>query len=776
MNIEYLATRWTPAILLGVALQSAAWPLLALESVSTSGPIEEVVVTAQRRAESSQDVPISMSVLDQDAIKKMQTSSDLAQLVPNVQLENFVGFGIPRTGIRGIASADFNAISTTSNMVYLDDLPLNAGLAQGIPIWDLERAEVLRGPQGTLYGRNATGGAIRYIAATPTQQAEGYVDVTLGRFDQREVKAGYGGMLTDNLGARVSMVSNSRDGDYENVYRGVDQGKQSWYGVRGVFTWDPSANVGFELRAQYFESDQDIAAWKSTPGVTASDAFGPAPSPLVNGWGSVAQLQAAYGFENLGEQSNFEHYESDVNPNEHIEHLPVSLTIDWDLGFATLTSVTGYLDLKQSFIVDNDSTPAPILTEFDQHDVEQKTQEFRLASASDGGFEWIAGFFYMEEEIEASLDFDGTAWWGNVNYGFPDADTVIYRRGAAQDTESWALFLHTTYDLSEDLQLITAARYTEEEKSIDYRFRSFWEFPTSSPRQPGQFNDFLTAVRTGNLGTQLAPGDGTFSGSDEWNAWTWRVGLDYHLNDDTLLYGFVSRGFKGGSFKPTANSLGEVVDIDGSILSVDPEFIIDYELGVKADLFEKRMRINAGVFFYDYQDYQTNQLDPFTASQILSNLPEAEVYGAELEIDYALVEDLYARLGVGAIHTEITDSLDPGVEGNKLPLAESFNANWSIRYDFRLPIGTISPEISGDYRGEYYTTKENVQELGDYVIWNARVGYRSNDQRYFGDLWIRNIDDTVEPILIDDSSEFFGSNIAWLNARRAYGVTFGAQF
>lgn len=535
-----------------VALFSAAVPAWAQQAASERPRgLEEIVVTAQRRTENSQDVAISITALGKSALDQMQTSADLGQMVPNVQVESFLGFGMPAMGIRGIAQSDYNAISTTSNMVYLDDIPMNAGLAQGVPIWDLERAEVLRGPQGTLYGRNATGGAVRYISAMPTQSAEGYADVTYGRFDQLKVNAAYGGMLTDTLGARVSVVKNERDGDYRNVFLGTDQGDQSWEGLRGVFAWDPTDKLSVVLRAQYFEGDQDIAFRKSTPGL-AGVAFGPAPDPLVNGYASVADLQASYGFRNLGERTNFEKDETEIHPNEHIEHLPISLNIDWDLGFATLTSVTGYLDLEQSFIVDNDSTPAPILTEYDQHELDQWTQEFRLASNSSGRLQWITGLFYLEEDIDAAIDIDATAWFGNVSYGFPDASTVLYRRGSSQTTESWAAFLHTTYDLSDKLKLTAAIRYTEEQKEIDYRFRSFWEFPTDTPRQPQQFGDFIRAVNSGNYGQSLVPETDGYGGSEEWDAVTWRLSLDYHVSEDVMLYGLVSKGFKGGSFKPTA--------------------------------------------------------------------------------------------------------------------------------------------------------------------------------------------------------------------------------
>lgn len=219
-----------------------------------------------------------------------------------------------------------------------------------------------------------------------------------------------------------------------------------------------------------------------------------------------------------------------------------------------------------------------------------------------------------------------------------------------------------------------------------------------------------------------------------------------------------------------------MVASDGDILSVTPEYITDYEFGVKAEMLDNRLRLNAGVFYYDYEDYQTNQLEPNSGTQVLSNLPEAEVYGLEAEVDFAVTERLYFNVGAGVTESEITETTDPSLEGNKLPLSEDFNFNWSVRYDLDTRLGRFTPQINGKYRGEYYTTKQNYEEIGGYAIWNANIAYESNDEKVYGNLWVKNIGDTVEPIMILDATEFFGADIAIINARRSYGVTVGYRF
>ena len=769
--------RWEASVAL---LALIATPGIALaQDAKTSdadNQLSDIVVTAQRRTEASQSVPISMTVLNTASLSKLQNSNDLGNVVPNVQIEQTSGMGVPRIGIRGIAQNDGNASATTSNMVYIDDVPLNATVAQGVLIWDLERAEVLRGPQGTLFGRNATGGAIRYITKMPGKEWSGYGDVTLGRFGQNEVHAAVGGPVTDTLGVRLSYVGNHTDGDVYNVTLNQKQNKKSYYGVRGILDWKPNDMLSVVLRGQYFKSDIQPMVWKSTPGPVTGDAFGPLPDGRT-----VAQLMASYGYQNLGPATKYTQIQSDITPFEHLQHIPVSANIDLDLGAATLTSVTGYVHIRHRFAIDNDSSPLPILNEYDKSRDRQFTQEIRLASNNDGAFKWIVGGFYMRETINYDVYFDATEWRGNVF--FPSARTVLYTRGIDARTESWAGFAHSTYDLTSDLTLTAAARYTWEKKDPHYRFRRQYEFATTVPRTSFQFPDFLKAVDSGNLGTLLAVASpATADTSKSWTNLSWKLSLDYKPSNHLLVYGLISRGFKGGAFAPVSNDRSLIVDANGAIISVPPETVTDFEAGFKADVIPGRLRINGSAYYYDYKNYQTNQFVAAVQAQVLSSLPKGRLFGAELEVQAIPFDGLHVDIGAGFANTKITkvnDPSDPGnaaLLGNKFPLAESVNANVSVRYDIKTDIGTFSPEISGKYHGKYYTLKENDVQLGDYATLDARIGYESVNGTFYGGLWIKNLTNKRVPITIDDSSEFFGGNIAAVNARKTFGATLGARF
>lgn len=734
------------------------------EDTATTG---DIIVTATRRAESAQKVSISMTVLDPKALQNVTSPSELAKLVPNILLEQTSGVSFQRIGIRGIAQSDYNANATTSNMVYLDDVPMNSVIAQGVPSWDMSRVEVLRGPQGTLFGRNATGGAIRYIAAMPGDELEGDVSVTVGRFNKREVRAAVGGKITEGIGLRLSFLSNETDGWAFNRIRNAREGKDHYWGARAVLVLEPADNVKAVLRAQYFKGGSDPIMVKSTPGLASLDTgFLPAED--------LAALQAGYGFTGSAAATNFYTIENDMPGREDVEHVPVSLNVDVDLGSVTLTSATGFLDVKQSFALDDDGTPVPLLGEYDKHSNRQWTQEIRLASNSDGPLQWILGGFYMHEKMSADLYFHGTEYL--INYFGFDVPNGLYTRGANNTTESYAFFGNATYQATDKLKVTAGLRYTKEDKTVDYRFRSRHIFATDAPRTIYEALDFIKAVDTGQLGTLFSAANAPVSGAEGWDNVSFKVALDYQANDNTLLYGSVSRGFKGGSFSPATNFRADVLNDDGSVISVKPETVTSYELGVKSQVIPQILRVNGSVFYYDYRNYQTNQFIAAIQGQKLTSLPKARVLGAELEMRAEPVPGLVLQLSGGITDAEIVEALDPALVGNKLPLSEDFNANGSISYRIETPLGSFTPEFSFKYRGEYFTTKDNDKPLGKYTVYDAALRYESQGGGIYGSLWIRNLTDVRRANVIDDVTEFFGADFAYPTAPKTYGITVGARF
>jgi iron complex outermembrane receptor protein len=766
----------------GVAVALFAGPSVALAAedpaaAAGSAPtaIEEVIVTAQRRAENLQKVPIAITALGPEAARSLQTSGDLGQFVPNIQVEQTSGFGLNRTGIRGIAQGDFNGGSTTSNMVYLDDQPMNAIYAQGVPLWDIARVEVLRGPQGTLFGRNATGGAIRYISQMPGSAGEGYAEATYGNSNEREFRAAFGGPITDTIRARASIISHKRDGDVYNVTLDRKENAEDYYGGRFIVEWDATEDLKAVLKAQFFNSNVGTVGWKSTPGLSTSDALG----TTLNGFRNIGDVQASYGFTNVGPGSKYKLIEADGDNTEHLRHIPVSLNVDWNLGLATLTSVSGFLDVNMRGEYDSDSSPAPIVDVNERFQLRQLSQEFRLTSNGEGPFKWIAGAFYMFESNGDRLAADGTARFKNAI--LPTANAVLYQREMVQKLHTYAGFLHTTYEVTPKLMLTAAGRYTYEKKDAFYTFRHIYQFPTTVGGTSFEYTDFEKALESGSYGTVLrTPSPETGAGTDHFGQLTWKFSADYKLNDQTMVYALVTRGFKGGSFKPTANSRGDLGDPSQPIKAIKPEIVVDYEVGAKTTFLDGRARINAAAYYYDYTNYQTNQL--VDGEQTFTNLPEAELYGAELELEFIPVANLNVSLGLGYAHSKITKVINPAAPenaallGNKLPLAEDFNFNGVVSYDLETSVGTFTPQVSLKHYGKFYIDKENSRAIGDFTVFNAQLRYETPNEKYYGVLWIKNIGNIVRPITIDDVSESFGSDQAYVNQRRRFGVTAGVRF
>ena len=737
--------------------------------------IEEVIVTAERREANLQKVPISITALGEERARALQTSGDLGKFVPNLQVEQTSGFGLNRTGIRGIAQGDFNGGSTTSNMVYLDDQPMNAIYAQGVPLWDIARVEVLRGPQGTLFGRNATGGAIRYISQMPGSSEAGYAEATYGNSNEREFRAALGGPITDTVRARASVIAHKRDGDVYNVVLDRKENAEDYYGGRLIVEWDATDNLKAMLKAQYFDSNVGTVGWKSTPGLSNNDALG----TTLNGFSSIGDVQASYGFRNVGPSSKYSLIESDGDNTEHLRHIPIELNFDWNLGFATLTSVSGFLDAKMLGQYDSDSSPAPIVDVYEQFKLRQLSQEFRLTSNGQGPFKWIAGAFYLFESNSDRLSADATARWKNS--AFPNANAVFYQRQMVQKLDTYAAFLHTSYQIAPKLMLTAAARYTYEKKDAFYVFRSIYNFPTTVGGTSFEYTDFKKAVESGSYGTLLRQSSPAADrGSDHFGELTWKFAADYQVNAQTMVYALVTRGFKGGSFKPTANGRGDLGDPSLPIKAIKPEIVVDYEAGAKATFLDGRARINGAVYYYDYTNYQTNQL--VAGEQTFTNLPKAKLYGAELELEFIPVQHLNVSLGLGYAHSKITKVLDPtdpdnaALIGNSLPLAEKFNFNGVVSYDLATSVGKFTPEFSFKHYGRFYIDKENSRAIGNFTIYNARLGYETPNSKYYASIWINNIFNKIRPIAIDDFSESFGSDQTYVNQRRRFGVTGGVRF
>lgn len=757
------------------------------ETETRATMLEEIIVTAQRRAENAQDVPISMSVFSRDFIRQyLSDPYEVANFTPNYQNDNNFGLTRSNASIRGLRSSDtFDHLGSTSILTYYDGIAAGTPYTSAMPHWDLDRIEVLRGPQGTLFGRNAVAGAIQYLSAAPTDEFEGYGEFTVGEFDLRRFEAAVGGPITANVKGRLSATIYDRAGDVSNTFLDERVGERDWWGLRGIVDWQIADHFDVRVKAQHLEGDQDELNFNAAPGAMMPAAF--------QAW------FAGVGHDpDLPRNSNFERLQSVLEePFSTADLELVQVDLNYDFGPARLTAIVGYLDGKNRINDDAVTMPVQIYDELAATDITQWSGEVRLTSQTNHPLQWIAGAYYQDTDDSSFFDLDVSGFF--VADGltpvpvFAGAGNVFSTGGAAQQLETYAFFLHTTRDWTEHLKTTHAVRYTHEEKSINYRFFSLFEFPVSPGVEsgtPAQHDDFVNFAKLGpdqqrrqavsifsDPNTLDADGNVVpFPLSDSWNEVTWRFAVDYRLRDGALLYASISRGFKGGIFSVLADPAAAV--------SAGPEVSIVYEVGAKSQWLGDRLQVNVSAFYNDHSNLQTLLLTLSADGSVfylLDNLPEAELYGGEIEITAIPTDNLFIAANLGFIEAKIT-KVPPGNEnvlGNRLPLAEDMSFSGLVGYDIHTAPGMFSPHLSWRYRGEYWTTKENIdipRKLGGFWTVDLRLGYESPQGKLYGLLYWKNLFDEVQPVASAIPDAALGTTASRINERRNWGVTIGYRF
>ncbi len=746
------------------------------EKSGATNKIEEIFVTAQRRRESAQDVPISLTALEWSEVDNyLDNAFDLGKMLPNVQTDNYIGMSIPFFSIRGISNANFHGQANAPIMVYHDGLVLNSLILQGLPLYDQERIEVLRGPQGTLFGRNATGGAMQFISAKPEKEFGGNFNLTLGNYDRIAYTGAITGPISETLTGRFAFLSDENKGDLKNVTTGRKDGEDDYWSVRGIMDWEPTDKLSVRFKTQ---------VWEGTASPVLHSSFEKPTDPF---FGAIAD---SIGFTSNpgGKDDDFKHISAQFDQREKIDYDLYSIEINYDLSDYTLTAIGGFVDTTYEYFLSNSQMPIPIYDERALYDIEQSSVELRLASETSSQFQWMLGGFYLEEDSKARTNLLETGIFAaDINNVSPSggvflpgvgvvtpAVPVVKERHANQLMKSYAFFVHTTFDWTEKLKTTHAIRWNVEDKDFTNVLGRFGTFASDLALLPGESEAFYTALIQNKI--QYTQPRQEVDGDDSWNELTWRLSADYKLEDKKLLYASISKGFRGGAFNPAADTPSEVV-------TVNPETVISYEIGLKSDWYDGRLRINTAMFYSDYQDYQTIQTENIDSDfvQVLSNLDKASIYGAELELWALPTTNVSLMLGFGVVESEIKKANDPGIEGNVLPYAEDFNFNGMLRYEIPTEIGTFAPELRWNYRGNFYTTKENdFEELGDYWISDFLINYQHPNESFHLSFFVNNITDNVQVITTfcpsSPSVTCLGSDDAAINARRTYGIKIGVDF
>ena len=699
------------------------------------GTIGVIMVTANRREESSQSVPLSITALGAEQIQDagFTNSLGIGDQVPNLEIKTFGG--VPNIFIRGVGNNDFNSSSVSPISVYRDDVVVASTGSQIFALFDLERIEVLRGPQGTLFGKNTTGGAIQYVSKLPTDMFEGYARAGIGRFNLHEVEAAASLPLAEGLSMRVSGLVRRRDGERLNIFNGDDAIDVDEAAARAILRYRGDGGLDVRLSAGM--------------GRDRSDYLNPKPLGVINGADIFGYSDPAPNDVRI---MNF-----NGDSRNHSDNWWVSLNATVPLSDTlTFRSITGYDDSAIDNRVDVDGGPLRIdeikfLTE-----TEQFSQEFQLLY-DDGSLNALLGAYYFDEKLWGRSEADLVG-----ELSFADGAVPLIT-DSSRDNKSYAIFGQATFAITERFSLTGGLRYTWDEVRADHR----------GYLVPGFFDadipngDEIDLVPFGEL-------------SDTFKAWSWRIAADYEVADDVLLYGTVNRGFKSGTF-----NIGIITSL-AERTSVQPETLTAYEVGLKSMLLGRRLRVNLSAFYYDYVDLQVlsvNQQGSGIPTLGLDNAADAKVKGIEAEIFARPTDGLDIGLNFGILDAQYENytsgAIDPATgqprdfSGNTLPGAPKFTLSTFGKYEF-----PVTQDHDGSIRIEYnYTGKKFYNNAEDplvssgegYGLVNVRLTFGDNNGEWELAAWVRNLTDKDHIVDATDLRDF-GLIPLYYGERRTYGL------
>jgi iron complex outermembrane receptor protein len=595
---------------------------------------------------------------------------------------------------------------------------------------------VLRGPQGTLYGRNAVGGSVNLVTRNPTTEYSGFAEATVGNYDRVTLEAGVGGPISDTISFRIAGQTNDRGGYGKNVVTGDDIDDLKTRAVRGKIDIHPSDAFNLLLSADYARQDDHSGAYhyagQIIPGtVTSGVALG---GNLPNNPARNLATEAPVGFET-------ELYGFGATAN---------LELSDDL---TLTSVTGYRRSSVRLQSDIDLTDG----RFAPYDTREKSRQFseelRLTYHFDKG-NWIVGAYYFDEHIRTLL-LDPQ----DIRLLVPTAPPLFvnaYAAGGTLDTRSYAIFSQLDYNLTDQFSVTVGGRYNSDRKKVD----EFLQFDLARPYNP---NDPILP-----LATQQA--------SRTFNSFTPKLGLQYKPNDDFMLFASWSKGFKSGSY-----NLGAVGP------AFKPEKLTAYEVGLKSDLADRTLRFNLSAFYYDYSDLQVNKT--LAQNVVIENAASAKLYGAEAEILFVPIEALRVDVNAAYTHSKYKDYLTEDaarpalglidLSGNKLEQAPEFSGTVGIEYAVPAAFGTVTPRVEMFYTSKVYFSQYNLDTVaeGSYALFNAFLNFKAGGNGLYGSLFVKNIGNITRIANAIPGSAIVNNPVqATYIPPRTYGLRVGYRF
>ncbi|HMS19563.1 TonB-dependent receptor [uncultured Sphingorhabdus sp.] len=732
-------------VAIAIATTSFATPAFAQTEAAADEGLGEIVVTAQRREENLQDVPLSVDVVSGDKLAAINSGGGdiraFAGRVPSLNIESSFGRTFPRFYIRGLGNTDFDLNASQPVSLVYDDVVLENPILKGFPVFDVSRVEVLRGPQGTLFGRNTPAGIVKFESVRPDAEGANYAKGSFGRFNSLSLETGIGGQLSEQVSARVSAMYQRRSDWVDNISTPADNDLEGYkdFAIRGQIQFEPTETTSLRVKGQYRD-------FNGTARVFRANMFVPGSNDLRG-------LASAAADFDRGE------VQTDGLNFQRMKLYEVASTFEWDLGPATLTSVTSWWSGKYTSRGDIDGgTPAgPGFIPFsansqdDVPDLDQLTQEVRLASNNDEGLTWQAGVFYFNEDLAIA----------SYNYDTPTGTVPSVTALQQQNSKAWGVFGSLTYPLSEQFSITAGARYNNDKRRLEVGRGGFF----------GAIGTGFARVKDDNL--------------------TWDLSATYEASDDINLYARVAKGYRAPSIQGRA--LFVFTTVQDAISTADSETILSFEGGVKANL-GGRSRFNLSVFKYDLNDAQLTAVGGASNAAKLINADNVDGYGFEAEFETRPVDNLVLTAGLSYNRAKIDDPnafitgcgggctvTDPvragspgiySIDGNQLPQAPKWSANWTAGYGVPMGNGELYAFTDWAYRSKVNFFLYTSEEFNDdhMLEGGLRVGYRTDALDIAA--FVRNITNDVSAVGGIDFNNLTG----FVNEPRIWGLELGYKF
>lgn len=748
---------------------------------SSKNTIEEVIVTAQKRAQSVNDIGVTITTFGAGEIKELgfESAKDIAQNTPGLSSVNSTSGGTPIFAIRGVGLDDFNSNNTSGVGVYLDEVLAAYPVFLNGKLFDVERVEVLKGPQGTLYGKNTTGGAINFVSVKPSDEFEGYVTAGFSRWNTRKLEGAVNLKMSDSVNSRLAFTSTQGDGWQEDINTGKAFGEPDVLAIRSLTAIELSDGAELLLNLHYTKDD----GTPLSPQNSSADLIFGTPQGTVGTTDDPTEV-------NVGALG--------VSRDEEGIGASAILTVDFDA--FTLTSISAF-DKYSRHVVDNfDGQPLSTddIVFKDKFDV--FSQELRLTSNNNGAFHWVAGVGYSYEEVNANttvivtdLIAPGITALPPFGFGIPiSVDAVSATANYQQDTTSFGAYLHTETDFSEDWKLTAGLRFSYDKRDIDTKtidnegwlatFQDLNADLAADFFDDGLPNGSSPITFTPPVGGQIT---GTLKDDQSDRNWSGKIGLDYTINEDWLLYSSIANSYKAGIYYGAPAGSQEAASF------VEPEEVLAYELGFKGAMLDNTLQLNGSAYLYRYDDRQTAVTvfaDSIKADVgTLANIEESEINGAELELRWLPAKGLDVRAGVSYIDGKVTKS--PGATVRELPLSEPIPEGarlaqapkWSYNivglYEWSPVDGYMaSAMVNYSWTDEQYSSLGGDSEgiYGEVDSLRLRFSVRPDNGKWSISAWVDNLENQNANTFSFVNTD--ASHVVYYQQPRNYGVDISYNF